>query len=205
MHYLLTLALLALAALPAPAQENQAEKLFRGMEQQIRTAKNIRLRFDLSMTDALGKKGNVKGTLILGEGDKFRAEAEGKLFGQGVKFTSVSDGTKVKSIVDPAPPKDDKPEKPPKGSGAYFRGALPREGFFLSSLEMDQRGDRGPDLFKLADFKLAGKEKIGERNTQVIQYTVTVKGAKDPLSMKMWLDAETKLPVQLAITGGKSD
>ena len=50
-----------------------------------------------------------------------------------------------------------------------------------------------------------GKEKVGERDTRVIQYTLTAKGGEDPLSVKLWLDAETNLPVKLAVTGGKSD
>jgi outer membrane lipoprotein-sorting protein len=190
-------------------EENEAEKLFRGMEQKVRTAKTLQLRFELSITDADGKKGNAKGTLILGEGDKYRAEAEGKLFGEAViKFTSVSDGSSVKSFG-VSVPKEGKPEKSAKGAGASFRETLPREGFFLSTLEMDRRGGRAPDLCQMSDFKLAGKEKIGGRNTRVIQYTVTVtvKDYKDPLSMKMkmWLDAETNLPVKLAMTGAKSD
>src|SRR5262249_5401325 len=122
-----------------------------------------------------------------------------------VQFTYVSDGINMKASGGPDRPKEGKAEKSPKGVGAYFRETLPREGFFLSSLEMDWRSDRAPDLYKLSDFKLAGQEKVGERNTQVLQYTVTVKDVKDPLSMKMWLDAETNLPVRLAITGGKSD
>jgi hypothetical protein len=71
---------------------------------------------------------------------------------------------------------------------------------------VNRRGDLATDHFTLSDFKLAGKEKIGERNTQVIQYTVKWKGkSKNPTSRKMWLDARTNLPVKLAITGGASD
>ncbi len=71
---------------------------------------------------------------------------------------------------------------------------------------MDQRSKLAADHFVMSDFKLAGEEKIGERNTQVIQYTITAKG-KNPnvLSMKVWLDAKTNLPVKLAMTGGSSD
>jgi len=89
--------------------------------------------------------------------------------------------------------------------GAYLRGALPHEGFFLSTLNMGRPGGLAPDAIQLSDFKDAGKEKVGERNTQVIEYTATEKDAKEGLSMKMWLDAETHLPVKLAVTGGQSD
>src|SRR5438105_2078484 len=128
MRWLLTLPLLALAACPAVAEENEAEKLFRGMEEKVRAAKTLRVRFDLGVTDALGKKGTIKGALTLGEGDKYRAEGEGKLFGQAVQFTEVCDGANT-SFRDPNAPKKEN-EKAPKGVGAYFRGALPRWGFF---------------------------------------------------------------------------
>jgi outer membrane lipoprotein-sorting protein len=211
MRWLLTLVLLTAATWPAAAEENEAEKLFRGMEKNVRAAKTLQLRFEATITGADAKKSNLKGTLVLGEGDKLRAEAEGNLFGEESKFTQVSDGTDMKSFgytKAPGQPKQEKnaTEKSPKDVGAYFRGALPGNGFFVCFLNMDQRSKLAADNFVLSDFKLAGEEKIGERNTQVIQYTITAKG-KNPnvLSMKVWLDAKTKLPVRLAMTGGKSD
>jgi hypothetical protein len=67
-------------------------------------------------------------------------------------------------------------------------------------------GDRPADLFKLSDFKLAVEEKVGERDTKVIQYTVKAKGkVTNALSMKVWLEAKTNLPVKLVLTGGGSD
>ncbi len=56
MRWLLTLALLALVAWPAAAQQNEAEKLFRSMEQKIRTVKTLQLRFDATITGADAKK-----------------------------------------------------------------------------------------------------------------------------------------------------
>jgi outer membrane lipoprotein-sorting protein len=204
MRCFLTLALAALVVCPAGAEQNEAEKLFRAMEQKVRDAKTLRVRFDLSIIDALDKEGKVKGALVLGEGDKYRVEGEGKLFGEAVKFTEVGDGADT-FYKDANDPKRDSKEKTPKGVGPYLRGALPREGFFLSTLKMTQPGGLAPDAFHLSGFKDAGKEKVGERNTQAIEYTATPKGPKDSLSMKMWLDAETHLPVKLAVTGGESD
>jgi outer membrane lipoprotein-sorting protein len=204
MRWLPALPLLAAAAWPAAAQDNEAEKLFRAMEQKVRSARTVRLRFDLSMAGALGTKGNVKGTLLLGEGDKYRVEMDGTVFGQAVRGTEVSDGTRT-AYRDAADPKRDSTEESAKAAGAYFRGTLPKWGFFLCSLNMRRSGDLTPDAFEMSDFKTSGEEKIGERNAHVIQYTFKEKGAKDPLSMTLWLDAETHLPAKLAITGGKSD
>jgi outer membrane lipoprotein-sorting protein len=211
MRWLLTLALLVAAAWPAVAEENDAEKLFRVMEKKVNEAKTLKIRFDANITGADAKKWNLKGTLVLGEGDRFRVESEGKLFGEETKFTVVSDGTGAKSFgytKAPGQPNKDRSEteKPPKGAGAYFRAALPRNGFFVSFLNMDKRGDRSADLFEPSDFKLAGEAKVGEQDTKVIQYTVKVKGKDgNAPSVKLWLDAKTNLPVKLALTGGGSD
>ena len=86
MRWFMTFALLALVAWPAGAQENEGEKLFRSMEQKLRTAKTLQLRFESSVTIP-PNTGSVKGTLILGEGDKLRLELGGKPF--GVEFKSI--------------------------------------------------------------------------------------------------------------------
>jgi prepilin-type processing-associated H-X9-DG protein len=59
----------------------------------------------------------------------------------------------------------------------------------------------------VSDFKLTAKETLGEQNTQVIEFTVTE--MKDVISpakwrMKMWLDAQTNLPVKLTMTMPKN-
>ena len=204
MRWFLTVALAALAVGPASAEQNEAEKLFRVMEQKVRDAKTLRVRFDLSIIDGLDKEGKVKGALVLGDGDKYRVEGEGKLFGEAVKFTEVSDGAD-KFYKDATDPKRDSKEKAAKAVGAYLRVALPREGFFLSTLNMDRPGGLAPDAALLSNFKDAGKDKVGEQNTQVIEYTFKEKDAKEGLSMKMWLDAATHLPVKLAVVGNEGD
>jgi outer membrane lipoprotein-sorting protein len=211
MRWSLALALLAPMAWPVAAEENEAEKLFRNTEQKLRTAKTLQVHFDSTITGADAKRWNVKGTLTLGEGDKFRVEAEGKLFGEESKFTVVSDGTEMKSFgytQAPGQPKQDKneTEKSPKMIGTYFRESLSGQDVFVTFLNMDSRSKLPPDRIKMSDFKLGGEEMIGERNTQAIQYTVTAKGKNaNVLSMKMWLDAKTKMPVKRTMTGGGSD
>ena len=152
MRWLLTLALLALVAWPAAAQENEAEKLFRAMEQKVRTAKTLQLRFDSSVTIP-PQTGSLKGTLILGEGDKVRLEFGGKPFGVEFKLTVVSDGTTM-SLKDSAEPKKDKTIKAPKALGANVRGALPRLGVFICYSGIDRGGNPSPDVLKVSDFIL---------------------------------------------------
>jgi outer membrane lipoprotein-sorting protein len=206
MRWLLTVAVLALMAWPAAAQENAAEKLFRRMEKKLRTAKTVQVYFDSSVTIP-PKTGSLKGTLILGDGDKLRLEFGGKPFGVEGNLTVVSDGTSMSS-KDSADPEKDKTVKAPRALGANVRGSLLRLGVFICFNGIDRGGNLSPDLLKVSDFKLVGKEQVGERNTQVIDYTVTE--VKDVISpgkwwMKMWLDAQTNLPVKLTMTMPKDE
>lgn len=189
------------------AKDDDAEKLYRSMEQKVRAAKTLQIRYEMNVTDAAGKTGGVQGTLTLGEGDRLRADAEGKLFDQPVKCTAISDGANLKFHDAPtaAKERDEKAALPAKGLGLYSRLALPREGIFLCTLNMDRRGDLPTGATLPADFKFVGKENIGTRQAQVIQYTLRRKDAKDALTVKLWLDAETNLPLQRSITGGTSD
>lgn len=211
MRCFLTVAILAATAWPAAAQQNEAEKLFRDMVHQVRTAKTLQLRFDADITGADGKSWRLKGALTLGEGDKLWADSEGTLFGEESKFTIVSDGTNLKSsgyTKTPGEPrqKSREIEWSPKGLGGYFRSALPRDGLFACVLNADLRSKKQPDIFQLSDFKFAADERIGGHDTRVVQYSVRSGPADaNPISMKVWLDAKTKLPVRLAMTRGNSD
>src|SRR5439155_2205851 len=89
--------------------------------------------------------------------------------------------------------------------GAHCRALLPRLGVFLLWYRLDQNLSLDPDQFTLSDFKLAGKETIGARTTQVIQYTAREKGNTPRLAMKLWLDDKTHLPVKLAMTTSDAD
>jgi outer membrane lipoprotein-sorting protein len=204
MRRLLTMTVLAATTGPAIAQDGEAERLVRSVQDKVRAAKTVRVRFEVAVTDALGKTGTVNGTLVLGDGQKYRAEGEGTVFGQAVKFTEVSDGDRT-AYRDAQDPKRDATEPAAKGAGTYWRGALPRDGFLIGSLNLKERSEWGPDAVKLSDFKLAGEETVGGRKARVVGYAVTVKGGSDPLPVKVWVDAETGLPVKLALTGGKSD
>lgn len=197
-------AVVLLAAGRAAAEDNEAEKLFRGMEEKVHAAKTLRVRFDLTVTGADGKKGKLKGALTLGEGDKYRAEGEGAVFGEAVQFVEVCDGATVVSR-DRKAPKADKPEKPPKDVGAYLRGALPRVGFFLATLNQDRPDGPTPDLFLASDFRLGDEENVGTHKTQIVYYTVKEKGADAGLAVKVWIDSDTHLPARLKVGGGQSD
>jgi outer membrane lipoprotein-sorting protein len=201
MRWLATMALLGAAACPAAAEENQAEKLYRNLEKKLRAAKTLRVRFDLAVTDARGKEWSLKGSLALGEGDRYRAEARGKLFGEAVEVVEASDGKSVRSVEGKGKARDE--EASPRGAGAYFRTALPSRGFLLAHLDLGRRGDA--KAAAPSGFELAGKDKVGKREARVVKFRLGPKDEKDGMTAKLWLDAKTDLPLKLALAGGKSD
>jgi outer membrane lipoprotein-sorting protein len=205
MRLLVTTALLMFFTRAAVAADKEAEDLFRGLEQKLRSAKTLRVRFDLSVT--VGKPGSLKGMLLLGEGDKFRLELEGKPFGELVKLTVVSDGARMSSC-DPNDPKNGKVEKAPKEVGANLRAVLPRLGVMLCWNSLDRGAKLAPEFTKVSDFKFAGKEVMGGREMVTIEYTVTERQnvVMPPKSrVKLWLDAKTRLPVKLSLTSDGGD
>jgi hypothetical protein len=205
MRWLVTLVLLTSAALSAAGQENQAEKLYRGMEKTLRTAKTLRVSFDLVFTPgpsagAENKPLNVKGVLLLGEGDMLRLE-----FAVGaVKLLTVSDGTNLaRSAPDPA--RAPSVQKTPKGLGSSYRSATALVGLGLAAEILGGARDffgRPPEHFTASDFKLGAKERVGKVETQIIEYSVTEKSDDQPRKgrVKVWLDMQTKLPLKLSLT-----
>jgi outer membrane lipoprotein-sorting protein len=196
MRWLLTMTVGALAT-PVFAGENDAEKLFRQMEKKVKASKTIQIRFELTMM-FFGTDATLKGTMVFGEADKLRLDAKGSMGGKDINVTAIGDGTKM-HLID-REKSDTKVESSPKGVGDYFRAVLPRIGIF-SGIEDASRGKDLPNVdeyFKVSDFKLGAKEKVGTAETRVVEYTVLFRG-KDKGSVKVWINTKTSLPAKLQI------
>ena len=77
---------------------------------------------------------------------------------------------------------------------------------FLPWKPVRKTRDRSFAGFKASEFKLGKKEKIGEREAQVIEYKLAYEeAAKETpdlsLSEKLWLDVETHLPLKRVVVG----
>jgi outer membrane lipoprotein-sorting protein len=193
-----SLTLLALAiAVPAYAQENEAEKLFRQMEKKLQAAKTVQVRFDATIS-IVGMAGSVKGDAAYGEGDKVRIDAEVTFSGKNSRATLICDGTKLYA-KDSEKPKIELKDSP-KGLGVYFRAVLPRVGIF-AGIDDATKGKEVPkvdDFFKVSNFKLGAKEKVGDTETLVVEYTVLVRG-NDKATAKVWVNTQTNLPARLEL------
>ena len=62
-------------------------------------------------------------------------------------------------------------------------------------------------VFPISGLKLGKKESVFGVETQAIEYQITPRGAKEPISATVWVDVKTNLPVQrvVALKVGKDD
>src|SRR5262249_54660614 len=98
MRWLLSAAAV-LMGLPALAQQNDAEKLFRTMEKQVREAKGIKLAFSVEGDFGKDKKMTAKGSVVIAEGNKARVDLDAKQAGQDFKLQMYSDGKVMGTLI----------------------------------------------------------------------------------------------------------
>jgi len=188
--------------LPGQA-DDRGEKLFRDMEAKLAKAKTFSLSFDINFEEI--QTGKLQGSLASMSGNKARFEMQGKLAGKK-GLLLVSDGTRLRFIGK----LDDKTEDTPKKFDELVRAFVSRAGFALASfvVAFDEK-PKDIDAWGVSEFRLGKKEKLGDRDAQIIDYTLTPKGASGPapgpFKVTVWLDAETSLPVKRVITGKLED
>jgi outer membrane lipoprotein-sorting protein len=186
-----------------PGQADPGEKLFRDMEAKLAKAKTCSLAFDINFEEI--QTGKLQGSLASMSGNKARFEMQGKLAGKK-GLLLVSDGTRLRFIGK----LDDKTEDTPKKFDELVRAFVSRAGFALASfvVAFDEK-PKDIDVWGVSEFRLGKKEKLGDRDAQIIEYTLTPKGASGPapgpFKVTVWLDAETSLPVKRVITGKLED
>jgi outer membrane lipoprotein-sorting protein len=200
--------LIFLPLLPVLAQEsNEAEKLFRKLEKKLSEAKSLRVALEGTAEGVEDLRGALKykGTMVLAQGNKARFEMEMEFNGKKHRTTFVSDGTKMIGDIagEGGKLRRDTPKKFFEVTIGFFRHGGPVAGHVFSS-----SGPEGETFasFKPSAFKLGQKEKIGQRQAQVIEYKLTLENAPKEaenlsLSEKLWLDAETNLLLKRVFTG----
>jgi outer membrane lipoprotein-sorting protein len=185
--------LFALAALLiVPQEKDDAESLFKKMEEKIVKAKSLRSKLAGEMEEA---KFKLTGDLLLDEGSKVRIDVQGKGEGDEKKALVISDGKKLymKSNDSDTAQGFDAPET----FGKLIRIAFARAGF-LSAFEFcdsENRAKTGPETaYTMTGLKLGSKEKVGDRDAQAVTYTVTRKGRD--AAATVWIDTATLLPLK---------
>jgi outer membrane lipoprotein-sorting protein len=187
-----------LALVPAfvGAQEgNEAEKLFQDMEKKITSAKTLQVEYE---TD-FGDFGKMKGALAVATGNKVYLEQKGEIKDKAFEFKVVSDGAMVKT-VGTFGAKDAK--ETPSKMGEKLLRFVSRGGVGAVIFQAVRQGDR-ENPFDVSDFKLGKKEKVGDREAQIVEYDVQLDKGKTHVSI--WLDIKTGLPIKRELTVGDSN
>jgi outer membrane lipoprotein-sorting protein len=193
------LVMIAVLALLLPQEKNEAETLFRKMEEKLAKAKTVRLKMtgDMDMM-----KMTLSGEMQLGEEGRMRVDIDGKVGQEAMKAGAVSDGKRLRlhSSDKPQPREFDVTGK----LGPLSRTCLARAGFVgaLDSFD-NEKGVKAEadELFSLSAFKLGAKEKAGEREAQIVDYQIDKKGHR-PSDASVWIDVETHLPLKRVLKKG---
>jgi outer membrane lipoprotein-sorting protein len=197
MRWLTVLAVLCLVA-PASAQENDAEKLYRAMEKKIRGAKTLNVVIDGEF-DAQVVKGTIKGKAFTASGSKARMEMDMAFGGQAKKVLFITDGKVGYSKLDDMANVDPDPKKIAQVD-RLLPGMMARAGLaavLMAVRSADPNKQEDFDLDKdaaIKNFKLGAKEMVGQRNAQVVEYQIDLKGKIAKASV--WIDTKTQLPLK---------
>ncbi len=191
--------------LTAAQREKQAERLFHESEQTLAEADRVRITVECTVEGTARQAERIKGTLLMARRNKLRLVVEGSHRGQAFRFSDVSDGIKMKSEATGLEPRE--AQDSPSDLNAMFAGTFSRIGLIAGfRVSTRQAGEKEPgldDQFKVSDFALGKKEKVGEREARVIDYKLLM-DKLDTAETTLWLDTETKLPLKrvLSTTAG---
>jgi outer membrane lipoprotein-sorting protein len=199
-----------LMVLSVSAQDNnEAEQLFQTMEAKLDKAKALNLSFDVKIEEGelpgFPKGTGPKGTLAVMSGNEFRLEFRGGKNpgddGKPHKVLWISDGTQ--SMMTVSGEGKPKPGKTPKNLAAGFMTVVARPGVLMSQSPLpDVAVADEKERFPVSGFQLGKKERVGERETQRLDYHLAVKGQNPRFSVTVWIDLKTGLPVKRRVTGG---
>jgi hypothetical protein len=197
----------------APAKagaQNEAEKLFRTMEQRIVGAQTLQFSFEHEYKVVKVGVMSLKGNATIAQGNKALLQGEhGGLARGSVKV--VSDGSKMKSTLSPSGENKGSFADTPKSFHDVLTKSFSRCGCYVianlmgNELEPEKRAEINIDkVLIVSGFKLGPREKIGKADTQVIHYQLDYKGAQKFVVM-VWIDLASRLPVKHFLEVGNKD
>ena len=203
MHYFLLL----LCSLGLAQHPNEAEKLFRAAEKKINDAETLHVDFSGSLVSPRGNL-ELKGGFQIANGNKSYLRVEGLLDKRPFRLIAISN--EARQRIEIGPPRDiSVTQELPK---AYLTNliALPtRSGFLPYVVEGGAGGTKGKEVTRIrfltddvavSDFVLGKKEKLGDRDAQVIQYQKVIPRGGGKVMVHLWLDSATSLPLKRSIS-----
>ena len=202
MRWLTAMALVALAC-PVFAQQNEAEKLFRAMEKQVKESKTIKVGFDVDADLGKAAAAKLKGSLVVAPGNKARLDAKGTFEGKERSVLMLADGKQQLYSENNEPAK---PRALEFDISTVVPQILARGGVFaMFETAPDKKDAFDIDKFLPAtDFKLGAREKVGAREAQPVQYTLKP-GPDRLVQVTVWLDLKTNVPLKRVLVGTNPD
>jgi outer membrane lipoprotein-sorting protein len=200
-----------LLALLFSQQRNEAEEIFRKLEEKLLKAGTVQVAFKATFEQQKDQRtvtGLMNGAVLL-EGDKARLEVEGQGASE-VRSRIVSDG---KTTVLTAPPSSESVSTATsptlRRDAALF---LTRTGTVSAVMQtqrkLRQGGEASSDAaetdprakFRVTEFKTGPATKIDGRDVGAIQYVVEEADTKSRRQVTLWIDTVTMLPVRRRVT-----
>ena len=183
--------------------KRDAQQWFQQMETRLEKAKTFRLTFDSKAEiDTAPFKGvQLKGSVAV-SGTKGRFEMSGEKAGKELfKHLIVCDGTEMVEVEGA----QKKRRKAPQAAASNLMTIVARPGFLMMTAPLPPEPFTQPDFdlkqgFGVSGFKLGKTEKISQRETQRLDYTLDVKGNTGTFSVAVWLDVEMGLPVKRQVS-----
>jgi hypothetical protein len=186
----------ALLLLPVSAAQGQdgAQKLYEAMTQKLAKAKAHKFDFEI---DGFSGKSAIKwkGTMILAAGNRLKVIFAGQDGKFQVSSTIVSDGQTLAE-------QDEYDGKPGMRTLDVKEmlvdrviGHLGPIGAYFGIINI-LRPQKNAGELKLSGFKTVGKDKVGDRDANVIEYQFPYTSKEFPMTCKLWLDEQTNVPLK---------
>jgi hypothetical protein len=196
----------------AQANTNEAETLFRKMQEKIKSTKSLKVTVEQTIT-AMGPDRKQVWTIWMADPDKFGLECE--YYIKGVRDSSaVEVGHSRKSAfrIDGETITRSTPNDNVKGD---FKDWLAHHGLYGGWLFLNFRSCLGSELIPVnTAFKLGAREKIGARLGQAVHYKMTLANfAKDrrgtiidavKITLTVWIDTQTHLPLKRVVEANRN-
>jgi outer membrane lipoprotein-sorting protein len=191
----------------------EAEEFLKKVEEKATKAKTLRCKAKMTMTEG-GQEMEFDIEASMAAEGKFKLSMEGEMMGKAMQVAVICDGKKM--ATEGEGPFGGRPKEPadaPKGAGEGMRLLFVRVGSITTMLmaEFRNKDDETElkDLFDVSDLKFGKEEKIKDRATKVLEYSLTFTGKQggnnNTAEAKLWIDAETLAPVKREITGPRGE
>ncbi len=187
-----------LAALLSTAAQDEGEALFKQMEETLLKTKTLSFKAAVSTQGERLGQGRLEGTVVLEQPRKLRALLEGRVGNEERKIQVTADGKDVKWVLTGfGDNKGPAPEKMNRNLLLFLSRANLFDGVFMGAgLEWAEGDHDAAGRLRVARFKAAGTEKVGDVEARKVEYLLDCTELKARWEATVWIDPKTKLPLK---------